>query len=200
MYSCQESCEDSCSENRQLCCMIQPTSVDVGFDHANHPFFPTILLFFLSATPLCCRLWGDSNFCQIPSFAHKFLNSFNTYSPPLSLLRVFTFLPIYFSTSALNSKNLENVWSFFCMNQIQNCHEKSSKNITKSLCLVMEVVEKVPQTSKWILSRTACASLSQSLKVYYVYFPNVHPLHVSRCSSAPLGRLVEIYCMILQAP
>lgn len=116
-------------------------------------------------------------------FAQKFLNSFVTYSPPLSILRTFTFLSIYFS--ALNSKNLENVSSFFRMKKIQHFHEKSSIKMIKYLCLVMEAVEKGPPTSKWILSRAVCAFLSRSWKLDFMYFPKVHPLHTSyysKCS------------------
>ena len=135
--------------------------------------------FFLSTTPLCCWLWGVVNSCQITSFAHKFLNTFNTYSPPLTLLRTFTFLPVCFSTSALNSTNLENVSSFFRMKKIQHFHDKSSIKMTKYLCLAVEAIKKGPQTSEWILSRTTCYFLYQSWNVDFLYFPKIHPLHTS---------------------
>lgn len=136
----------------------------------------------------------------MPSFAHYFFNSFDMYSPPLSLLRAFTFFPVYFSTSTLNSTNLENVSSFFYMNKIQHFSEKSSIKKKNYVCLVVEAVEKGPQTSKWILSRATCALLSQSWNVGFVYFPKVHPLHTSCCSNAPLGRPVVICYMIFKVP
>ena len=92
---------------------------------------PIMLWFFRSGTPFYCGLWGVVNTHQIPSFAQFFLNSFHMYSPPLSLLISFTFLPIYFSTIALNSNNLEKVSSFFCMKKTQHFHEMSSINMKK---------------------------------------------------------------------
>ena len=133
-------------------------------------------------------------------FAYKFVNSLNMYSPPLLLLRAFTFLSIYFSTSALNSTNLENVSSFFRMKKIHHFHEYSSIKMTKYLCLVVEVVEKFPQTSEWILYRTSCALLSRSWNVNFMYFPKLHPLHTSYFSSTHLGRLVVICCIIFKVP
>ena len=136
----------------------------------------------------------------MPSFPWKFLNSFDTYSPRLSLLRAFTYLSVSFSTNALNSTNLENVSSFFNMKKIQHFCEKSSIKMTKYLCLAVYVVKKGPQTSEWILSRTACALLSQSWNVDFVYFPKVHTLHTSCYLSAPIGRLVVIWCIIFRTP
>lgn len=115
-------------------------------------------------------------FCHLSSnvfFRKKYLKSFETYSPSLSLLRAFTFLSISFSTSALNSTNFENASSFFHMKKIEHFLEKSSIKITKYLCLAMEVVEKFPQTSKRTLSKSACALLSQSWNVDFTYFPKV---------------------------
>lgn len=161
---------------------------------------PTMLCIFLSTTSFYCWLWDDVNSLRMPSFAHKFLNSFGTYSPPLSILRAFTFLPVSFSINALNYTKLENVSSFFRMKKIQHFHEKPSIKMTKYLCLAMEAIEKVPQTSKWIHSRTSCALLSQSWNLDFVYFPKVHPLHTSCYSSVPLGRLLVICCTIFKAP
>ena len=96
--------------------------------------------------------------------------------------------------------NLENVSSFFRMKRIQHFHEKSSIKMTKYLCLAVEVVKKGPQTSEWILSRTGCALLFWSWNVDFVYFPNVHPLHTSYYSSAPLGMSVVICCIIFKVP
>ena len=121
---------------------------------------PTMLWFILSATPFYCGLWGAISSLQMPYFTHNFLKQFETYSPPLFLMRAFTFLLVYFSTSALNSTNLENVSSFFRMNKIQHFLENSSIKIKKYLCLAAEAIEKVPQTSEWTLSKTACALVS----------------------------------------
>lgn len=142
----------------------------------------------------CCELSSK------PYFTHKFLNSFDTHSPPLLLLRAFTFLLVSFSTSALNSTNLENVSSFFCMKKIQHFCEKSSIKMTKYLCLVVEAVEKSPHTLEWIHSNTAFAFLSLSWNVYFMYYPNVHPLHTSGCSSAPSWRIVVIFYITFRAP
>jgi len=160
---------------------------------------PRMLQLFLLATPFGCGLWGAVNSFQMPSFAHKFLNSFDTYSPLLSLLRAFTFLLVYFLTSALNSTNLEKVSSFFCMKKIQHFGKKSSIKMRKYLCLEVEAFEKFLPTLEWILSRIACVMLSRSWKVDFVFFPKVHPLHVSCFFSAPLGRPVVIHYMIFKA-
>jgi len=56
--------------------------------------------------------------------------------------------------------SLENTYSFFHMEKIQYFLEKSPIKMKKYLCLVVEVIDKDPQTSKWILSNTACALLS----------------------------------------
>ena len=154
----------------------------------HHPRWSKRLWIFLSTTPFWCGLWGVVNSRRMPSFTHKFLNSLNTYSPPLLLLRAFTFLPFSFSTSALNYTNLENVSSFFRMKKIHHFREKTSIKMKKYSCLEMEAIAKGPQTSEWILSKGACALLSQSWNVPYMYFPKVHPFHTSCCSSAPLDR------------
>ena len=44
---------------------------------------------------------------------------------------------------------------------------------------------------EWTLLRIDCTQLSLSWKVGLVYFPNVHPFHVSLYSNAPLGILYK---------
>lgn len=127
---------------------------------------PTILWFFVSTTTFCCGFWGVVISLRMSSFTQKYLKSFETYSPSLSLLRASTFLSISFSTS-------ENASSFFHMKKIEHFLEKSSVKIKKYLCLTMEVVEKFPQTSKRTLSKSACALLSESWNVDFTYFPKV---------------------------
>ena len=132
--------------------------------------------------------------------SHRNFEFIRTYSPPLFILRAFTFLSIYFSTSSLNYTNLENISSFFHMKKIQHFLEKSSIKLTKYLFLTVTATEKCPQTLEWILSKTACALFPRSWNVDFAYFPKVHPFHISCCSSAPLGRLVVICCIIFKAP
>ena len=116
----------------------------------------------------------------------------------ISLESVHLFL-ISLSTSSLNSTNLKNVSSFFFMKKIQHFRENSSIKRTRYLCLEVEAAKKGPQTVDLFLSRNACALLSRSHNVDFVYFSKVHPLHTSCSSSAPLGRFVVIYCMIFKA-
>ena len=58
---------------------------------------------------------GVINSYLISSAPQKFLNSFETYSPPLSLRTTLTFLLDSFSTNSLNSQNFVKVWSLFYM-------------------------------------------------------------------------------------
>ena len=159
-----------------------------------------MLQFLLSATPFYCGLWGIVSSHRMPSFTHKFLNSFDTYSPPLSLLSAFTFLLVYFSTNALNSMNFENVWSFFHMKKIQHFLEKSSIKMKKYFYLAVEAINKGPQTLERILSKFACTLLSQSWNLDFVYFPEVHPLNTYFRSIYPLVRPLVICCIILKVP
>ena len=138
-----------------------------------------MLQFFLSSTPLCFGLCGVVNSRQMHSFAQKFVNSFDTFSPTLSLLRVFTFFLIYFSINALNTNFFEKTSSFFCMKKIQHFLHKSLIKITQYLCFSMEAIEKGPKMSKWTRSKIGYDMLSQRLKVDLTYFLNVQPLHTS---------------------
>ena len=45
---------------------------------------PTIVLFFCSATPFCCGVWGTVCSFLIPSAKQYSMNSMEVYSPPLS--------------------------------------------------------------------------------------------------------------------
>ena len=65
-----------------------------------------IVLFFLSATPLCCGLYGVVNSLLIPESLHNSLNSFDVNSPPLSDQKFLILFSMCFSIKALNSLNL----------------------------------------------------------------------------------------------
>jgi len=63
-----------------------------------------------------------------------------------------------------------------------------------------DAIKNGPHTSEWTLSRIDSVRLSLSPKEDLVYFPKAQPLHVSTCSSAPLGRPIEICFNIFKAP
>ena len=85
-----------------------------------------IILFFLSATPLCCGLYGMVNSLLIPKSLHKSLNSFDVNYFPLSNRKVLIFFSMWFSIKDLNSLNLLNTSSLFFKNYIHVFLEKSS--------------------------------------------------------------------------
>lgn len=68
------------------------------------------------------------------------------------------------------------------------------------MCLAVDAIENDLHTFEWTWSRIACAQLSLSWKEDLVNFPKLHPLHVSTCSSVPLGRPIEICYMIFKVP
>ena len=142
----------------------------------------------------CCQLSSNAFFCTKKI---KFIRQVLTSIITLESLHLFS---VYFSTSALNYTNMENVSSSFHVKKIQHFHEKSLIQMTKYLFLEVEAVEKGPQTSEWILSNISCALLSLSWNLDFVYFPKVHPLHTSCCSSTLLRRPVVICCIIFKAP
>ena len=77
-------------------------------------------LFFLSATPFCCGVYGTECSIRIPFDLHKYGNYLLMYSPPLSDLIDLIFLLKLFSTIALKTLKLSKN-SYFCfMNQINS--------------------------------------------------------------------------------
>ena len=86
-----------------------------------------IVLFFLSATPFYCGLYGVVNCLLIPESLHNSLNSFDVNSPPLFDRKVLILFSVWFSIKDLNSLNLLNASYLFFINYIHSFLEKSSK-------------------------------------------------------------------------
>ena len=61
-----------------------------------------MVMFFLSETLFSWGVYHAVNFFCMPWVLQKFINSFETYSPPLSVLKILMWCPLWFSTSALN--------------------------------------------------------------------------------------------------
>ena len=85
-----------------------------------------IVLFFISAIPFYCGLYGVDNSLLIPESLHNYLNSFDMNSLPLSDQKVLIFFSVWFSIKALNSLNLLNTSSLFFIKYIHAFLEKSS--------------------------------------------------------------------------
>ena len=61
-----------------------------------------MVMFFLSETLFSWGVYHAVNFFCMPWVLQKFINSFETYSPPMSVLNILMWCPLWFSTSALN--------------------------------------------------------------------------------------------------
>ena len=85
-----------------------------------------IILFFLSATPFYCGLYGVVNCLLIPESLHNSLNSFDVNSPPLFDQKVLILFSVWFSIKDLNSLNLLNTSSLFFKKYIHVFLGKSS--------------------------------------------------------------------------
>ena len=85
-----------------------------------------IVLFFLSAIPFYCGLYGVEKSLLIPEALHKSLNLFDVNSLPLSDWKVLIFLSVWFSTKGLNSLHLFKNSIFSFKKYIQVLHKKSS--------------------------------------------------------------------------
>ena len=86
---CKYTAVDSASAQKQ-CGRLESASMDRTAS--------TSVLFTLSATPFCSGVLGTVSSCQTPSFFKHFSKSAETHSPPLSVRRVFSFLPVDLST------------------------------------------------------------------------------------------------------
>ena len=88
-----------------------------------HLVFSTIVLFILSATPLCCGVLCTVKCLLIPCCSHTFMNFESVNTIPLSDLMHLIFLPIWFSTSTSHTLNLANASNLCHMKYTQIFHE-----------------------------------------------------------------------------
>ena len=79
----------------------------------------TTVLFIFSATPFFSGVFATVSSCQTPSFFKHFSKSAQTYSPPLSVRRVFSFLPVDLSTWAFHSRKHGKTSSLWFRTYIQ---------------------------------------------------------------------------------
>ena len=137
-----------------------------------------MVLFFLSATPFCCGVYRVVNCLCIPYSLQNFRNSFEIYSPPLSVLNTFMCSPLWFSTSALKFWNFSKTSLLFLRKYIQVFLVKSSMNVKKYRLPANDGACIGPHKSEWIISKGVFAlMLFPDGKLSLCCFPKMQPSH-----------------------
>ena len=106
-----------------------------------------MVLFIRSAFPFCAGVFGTVVSCRIPHRSRYSRNSVDVYSPPLSLLRIFSLRPVSFSTAAFHFLNTPYT-SLLCRRKYtQVILEWLSTNVTKYSLPPRDLLSSFPHTS-----------------------------------------------------
>lgn len=126
-----------------------------GMQHTSTSF--AMCRFFLSTTPFCYGVLGQVNCPQIMCFFRYMLNSWNTYSLPLSIQRHCILLLRSLSTFPLNSLNLESVSDLSFIKYTHMYLKKSSIKVTMYFMPLTSACFIRSKTSEWTKSNGSLA-------------------------------------------
>ena len=135
----------------------------------------TTVLFIFSATPFFSGVFATVSSCRTPSFFKHFSKSAQTYSPPLSVRRIFSFLPVDLSTWAFHSRKHGKTSSLWFRTYIQVKRVLSSINVRKYSPPLRDVAFILPLTSLCTNPRGSLDRLPPSTGNLLLWcFPSTH--------------------------
>ena len=161
---------------------------------------PTNVLFFLSATPFCYKVWGIVCSFLIPFDEQNSKNSLEVYSPPLSALNTRIFLQVWFSTSLELPKQLKDLW--LGLQEIDPGLPGIVINEGYAVTVTTERMDTLigPHTSECTKSKGSLDFCSLCGKGFLMFFPKAKPLQWLCFSSSTWGTPMTVCLKCFSAP
>ena len=152
------------------------------------------VLLSLSATPFCCGVLGTVFWCFISSSLRYFSNTFEVYSPPMSVLRALRFFLLCLSTRAFHSRKRSKTWSLLFNTYNYVNLDLSSMNNRKYFPPPRDFSCIFPHTSEWTSSKISVVWVVLLDKGLRWCLP---PIHVSQ-NPFSFDVIFKLFCQLFQ--